>query len=34
MKAQFWDGKFLEQTINNLSWFIVRVKYPDDVVEM
>lgn len=27
MKAQFWDGKFLEQTINNLSWFIVRVKY-------
>ena len=28
MKAQFWDGKFLEQTINNLSWFIVRVKYP------
>ena len=28
MKAQFWDGKFLEQTINNLSWFIVWVKYP------
>ena len=27
MKAQFWDGKFLEQTINNLSWFIVRWKY-------